>query len=132
MASLVCNFIREKRIRTSLSKAKLTRRFAEKMVTLGKKGNLHARRQAIAELRDPRAVAILFRDIAPQFSSRAGGYTRVVKLDRRSGDGAAMALLEWVGVSAVSKKRKKTAKGKEEDQGKAEAKEAANEEKEKS
>jgi len=107
MASLVCGLISEKRITTTLAKAKQAGSLAEKMVTLGKKATLSARRRAISRLRREAAVAILFDDVAPQFDGRAGGYTRIVKLGRRSSDGSEMALLEWVGIAAVSKKKKK-------------------------
>ena len=101
MAALVCGLIKEKRIKTTVSKAKLARSMAEKMVTLGRKGTLAARRQAIAKLRNEDCVALLFSDIAPQFEGRNGGYTRVIKLGCRSSDGSEMALLEWVGNEAA-------------------------------
>ncbi len=113
MASLVCHLIEEKRIKTTLMKAKESRRVAEKMVTLGLKGTLAARRQAIATLRRPERVATLFDEIAPQFKERPGGYTRITKLGQRYSDGSEMAILEWVGVDAPDKKRK-TAKKTEE------------------
>ena len=106
MASLVCNLIEEKRIKTTLMKAKESRRVAEKMVTLGLKGTLAARRQAIVTLRRPERVAILFDEIAPQFKDRPGGYTRITKLGQRRSDGSEMAILEWVGVDAPDKTRK--------------------------
>ena len=106
MASLVCHLIEEKRIKTTLMKAKEARRVAEKMVTLGLKGTLAARRQAISTLHRPERVATLFDDIAPQFKERPGGYTRITKLGQRSSDGSEMAILEWVGVDAPDKTRK--------------------------
>jgi len=106
MASLVCHLIEEKRIKTTLMKAKEARRVAEKMVTLGLKGTLAARRQAISTLRRPERVATLFDDIAPQFKERPGGYTRITKLGQRRSDGSEMAILEWVGVDAPDKTRK--------------------------
>ncbi len=106
MISLVCHLIEEKRIKTTLMKAKEARRVAEKMVTLGLKGTLAARRQAIATLRRPERVATLFDDIAPQFKDRPGGYTRITKLGQRRSDGSEMAILEWVGVDAPDKTRK--------------------------
>jgi len=105
-AALVCGLIEEKRIRTTLSKAKLARRKAEKMVTLGRAGTLHARRRAISILRSESAVAKLFAEVAPSFTDRNGGYTRIVKLGRRSSDSSEMAILEWVGITAPDKKRK--------------------------
>jgi large subunit ribosomal protein L17 len=106
MASLVCHLIEEKRIKTTLMKAKESRRVAEKMVTLGLKGTLAARRQAISTLRRPERVATLFDEVAPQFKDRPGGYTRITKLGQRRSDGSEMAILEWVGVEAPDKTRK--------------------------
>ncbi len=84
------------RIETTEAKAKAVRPYAEKLITLGKRGDLHARRQAMAELRSNDVVHRLFADVAPRFSERNGGYTRVVKLGPRQGDAAQMALLEFV------------------------------------
>ena len=84
------------RITTTLEKAKEARRVAEKMITLGKRGDLHARRLAMAELRSNDVVHKLFSEVAPRFAERNGGYTRVVKLGPRQGDAASMALLELV------------------------------------
>lgn len=106
MASLVCHLIEEKRIKTTLMKAKEARRVAEKMVTLGLKGTLGARRQAISILRSPERVATLFDEVAPQFKERPGGYTRITKLGQRKSDGSEMAILEWVGVDVPDKTRK--------------------------
>lgn len=105
MASLVCNLIEEKRITTTLIKAKEARRVAEKMVALGLTGTLAARRQAVSSLRRPERVAQLFEDIAPRFKERSGGYTRITKLGQRRSDGSEMAILEWVGVDAPDKTR---------------------------
>ena len=105
LAALVCGLIQDKRIRTTLPKAKAARRLADRMVTLGKKGTLAARRRAVATLRRPPVVKKLFEEIAPQCATRAGGYTRIIKLDNRTGDGAAMALIEWVDVAHVSRKK---------------------------
>ncbi len=84
------------RIETTEAKAKAVRPYAEKLVTLGKRGDLHARRLAMADLRSNDVVHRLFAEVAPRFSERAGGYTRVVKLGPRQGDAAQMALLEFV------------------------------------
>ena len=97
LASLVCHLIEEKRITTTLSKAKAARGLAERMVTLGKRGDLAARRQAISKLRRKEKVAKLFDEVAPTFQERSGGYTRILKLGRRSSDSSEMAILEWVG-----------------------------------
>jgi len=84
------------RITTTLPKAKDLRPLAEKMVTLGKRGGLHARRLALKNLPDQGAVKRLFDELAPRFASRTGGYTRILKLGRRPGDGAEMAILEFI------------------------------------
>jgi len=110
LASLVCNLIEEKRIKTTLAKAKQGRSLAEKMVTLGRKGTLAARRRAIAKLSQGKRVAKLFDEIIPQFDGRSGGYTRIVKLGRRGSDGSEMAVLEWIGILPPEKKKKKTDK----------------------
>jgi large subunit ribosomal protein L17 len=81
---------------TTEARAKETRRFVEHMVTLGKRGSLHARRQALAFVYDPKVVRTLFDEIAPRYADRPGGYTRVVKLVQRKGDAAHMARLELV------------------------------------
>ncbi|MFM8810149.1 MAG: 50S ribosomal protein L17, partial [Chthoniobacterales bacterium] len=96
------------RIRTTLAKAKAARPFAEKMVTLGKKGTIHARRTAAAYLHQADAVKKLFEEIAPRSASRAGGYTRIVKLGARKSDSAPMAVLEWVDVAVVEAKPEET------------------------
>jgi large subunit ribosomal protein L17 len=93
---MVCSFILERRIKTTLAKAKAARSMAEKMVTLGKKGDLAARRKALASLKQEKAVKALFDEIAPGFADRAGGYTRITKLGPRMSDASEMAILEWV------------------------------------
>jgi len=97
LASLVCSLIRHNRITTTLAKAKAARSLAEKLVTLCKKGTLHARRLASARLyQDEDACRVLFKQIAPHFKNRPGGYTRIIRLGQRRGDAAQMAILEWV------------------------------------
>jgi large subunit ribosomal protein L17 len=97
LAALVCGLIDSKRIKTTLAKAKLARGLAERMVTLGKKGTLAARRRAISKLRAEGSVATLFNEIgAGMFADREGGYTRILKLGCRRSDGSEMAILEWV------------------------------------
>ena len=96
LANLTCSLIEHGRIRTTLAKAKALRPVAEKMVTLGKRGDLHARRQAIAFLRQKDVVKALFEDIAPAVGDRQGGYCRIIKLGARQSDSAPMALIEWV------------------------------------
>ena len=84
------------RIKTTEAKAKAVKPFAEQMITLGKRGDLHARRLALAELRSQFVVHHLFAEVAPRFSDRPGGYTRIVKLGLRLGDAAEMVYLELV------------------------------------
>jgi large subunit ribosomal protein L17 len=96
LANLVGSLIRHERVRTTVSRAKAARPVAEKLVTLGKKGGLHHRRQAISALHESDLVHKLFAEIAPRFKDRAGGYTRILKLGYRHGDAAPLALLEWV------------------------------------
>jgi large subunit ribosomal protein L17 len=101
LANQVCSLIIHQRIRTTLAKAKATRPLAEKMVTLGKKGTIHARRTAAAYLHQDAVVKKLFEDIAPRSASRPGGYTRIIKLGPRKSDSAPMAILEWVDAAVV-------------------------------
>jgi len=96
LAALVSGLVEQKQITTTLPKARLTRSLAEKMITLGKKGTLAARRQAIATLGSSDIVAEIFTSIAPQYTERHGGYTRIMKLGRRSSDSSEMAIVEWV------------------------------------
>src|SRR5690348_8015541 len=92
--NLVTDVLRYGKIKTTEPKAKEIRSMIEQMITLGKRGDLHARRQAIAFLTDEAVVHRLFADIAPRFSARSGGYTRIVKLGPRQGDAAPMAQIE--------------------------------------
>ena len=96
LANLVCSLIEHKRVTTTLAKAKAARSVAEKMVTLGKSGTIHDRRLAVARLHQEAAAKILFKDIAPAFKDRKGGYTRIVKLGPRESDSSPIAFLEWV------------------------------------
>ena len=96
MKSLVTNLILAESIKTTLPKAKEARKDADKIVTLAKKGTLAARRLAASRLFDPKAVQKLFDKIAPSMKDRNGGYTRIVKLGARKGDGAPMCVLQWV------------------------------------
>ena len=95
-ANLTSSLIEHGRIRTTETKAKAVRPIAEKMITLGRDGSIHARRQALAYLRTQEIVHMLFSEVAPRFRDRPGGYTRVVKLGPRQGDAAPMAYLELV------------------------------------
>tara|TARA_Y100000590_G_C15611036_1_gene973838 strand:- start:461 stop:811 length:351 start_codon:yes stop_codon:yes gene_type:complete len=94
--SMVTDLLRHERIRTTEAKAKEIRGLAEKMITLGKKGSLSHRRQAIGFITDESVVRKVFDDLAERYADRDGGYTRVIKMEPRKGDGASMALLELV------------------------------------
>jgi large subunit ribosomal protein L17 len=107
LANQVASLIEHGEIRTTLVKAKESRRLAEKMVTMGKKGDLHHRRLAISKLRDKAAVAKLFSEIAPRYANRDGGYTRIIKLGRRLGDAAEICILQWVEETQAKRKTKK-------------------------
>lgn len=96
LRGLVKDLVTHERIRTTEAKAKEARSLAEKMITLGKRGDLHSRRQAIRFLNDPDVVKKIFDTIAPRYAGRNGGYTRIVKIGPRKGDGAPMAQLEFV------------------------------------
>ena len=110
LANMVCSLILHKRITTTVAKAKAARPVAEKMVTLGKSGTLHDRRIAVARLHEEAAVKTLFKEIAPSFKDRAGGYTRIIKMSQRQGDAAQVAILEWVeGVAVPASAPEKTA-----------------------
>jgi len=96
LANLACSLIEHGRIRTTLAKAKALRPVAEKMIGLGKRGDLHARRQAVAFLRQKDIAKKLFDEVAPLSKDRPGGYCRITKLGARMTDSAAMAIIEWV------------------------------------
>jgi len=111
MRNLAAALIREERIHTTEAKAKNLRPFIERLVTLGKNGNLSARRLAFRRLGKKEAVHKLFEVIAPRFTERPGGYTRIVKDNFRAGDSAPMAYIEFVtGVEKEMVKKKKTKK----------------------
>ena len=101
LANLTCSLIEHRRIRTTLAKAKALRPVAEKLVTLAKRGDLHARRLAVAELHQQGAVKKLFEEIAPACKDRQGGYTRIIKLGQRATDSAPMAFIEWVDLGVI-------------------------------
>ncbi len=102
MANLACSLIRERRVRTTLAKAKALRPVAERLVTLAKRGDLHARRQAAAFLRRKEAVRTLFEEVAEAAADRAGGYCRIIKLGPRQSDAAPMAYIEWVDLAVAA------------------------------
>jgi len=96
LRSMVTSLLRHERIETTETKAKELRRVAEQMITLGKRGDLHARRQALAFVTDEGVVAKLFSEIAGKYADRNGGYTRIMKLGPRKGDAAPMVIIELV------------------------------------
>ena len=109
LSNQVCSLIEHRRIKTTLAKAKATKPLAERMVTLGKKGDLHARRTALSYLKHKDIVKKLFTEIAPAAADRKGGYTRIVKLGARLSDSAPMAYLEWVDYAPEVKKEEPAA-----------------------
>lgn len=96
LRNLTTSLLREGSITTTVTRAKETRRMAEKMITLGKRGDLHARRQALSYIYDEDVVTKLFEEIAPKYEDRNGGYTRIMKLGPRRGDAAEEAIIELV------------------------------------
>ena len=113
LRSLVTNVIEEERITTTVPKAKAARPLVERMITLAKEDNLHARRQAAAFLMTKDAVEKLFEKLGPRFNQRNGGYTRVVKLGWRRGDGAETAKLELVGSELIKRAAERAARREE-------------------
>ena len=135
LANQICSLIEHRRIKTTLAKAKAVRPLAEKMVTLGKNGSIHARRTAFATLRQEDAVKKLFDEIAPASTERNGGYIRIIRLGQRPSDSASMALIEWVDATitleekpADEKKTKKEKAPKAETKAEAKPKETKREE----
>ena len=110
LANQVCSLIEHQRIKTTLAKAKAVRPLAERMVTLGKNGSIHARRTALSTLRQKSAVKKLFDDVAPRSAERHGGYTRIVRLGQRKSDSAPMAFIEWVDMAEVVEEKPKEEK----------------------
>ncbi len=96
LRNMTTSLLKEERMETTLTRAKEVRRLAEKMISLGKRGDLHARRQAMSYLLDETVVKKLFDEVAPRYEERAGGYTRIMKTGYRRGDSAPMALIELV------------------------------------
>ena len=95
-ANMVCSLIEHEQIQTTLPKAKELKKIIDKYITLGKKGSLHSRRQAISRLKQNSAVIKLFETLAPRYKERNGGYTRVLKAGFRYGDAAPLAVIEFV------------------------------------
>ena len=96
MDNMVTSFLDSERITTTITRAKELRKVAERMITLGKRGDLHARRQAMKTIRDPKVVGKLFEMLAPRYTERPGGYTRIIRVANRLGDNAPMAIIELV------------------------------------
>ena len=118
LRNLVTSLILDERIETTVAKAKAARAVAERVITLGKRGDLHARRLAASYCMTPPAVKKLFEDVAKRYASRRGGYTQIVRVGWRKGDGADMAVLELAGTKVLQKLAEARAK-------KAEARRAA-------
>jgi large subunit ribosomal protein L17 len=110
--NMVTSVIKHERIRTTDCKAKELRKLAEKMITLGKRGSLHARRQALAVVRDKSLVGKLFGELTERYRDRAGGYTRIIKAGYRFGDNAPVSILEFIPDGKKKEKAKPKAKGK--------------------
>ena len=110
--NMVTSLLQHERVYTTDAKAKEIRRWADWMITLGKRGDLHARRQALQVVRDKKVVAKLFGDLAQRYQARSGGYTRAVKVGFRPGDGAPISIIELV--AGETEKKKKKRKGKKE------------------
>ena len=96
LKNLTISLVKEEKLETTVTRAKELRKFAERMITLGKKGTLADRRRAFAFLRDEEAVAKLFNDLAPKYAERNGGYTRIIKTSVRKGDSAEVAIIALV------------------------------------
>ena len=108
--NMVTSLFKYERIRTTDAKAKELRRWADRIITLAKKGDLHARRQALAIVREKDVVHKLFEQVQERFGKINGGYTRIIKLGRRPGDAAAVSLIELISVDETGKKKKKKVK----------------------
>ncbi len=113
LRNLVTNVIERERITTTVARAKAARPLVERMITIGKKDSLEARRQAASYLMTPEATRKLFNDLAPRFADRTGGYTRIVRAGWRIGDGADLAILELIGSELKKKEKKEKGRKKE-------------------
>ncbi|HAR98120.1 MAG TPA: 50S ribosomal protein L17 [Syntrophus sp. (in: bacteria)] len=109
LRNMVTSLIRAEKITTTDAKAKVLKSLADRMVTLGKRGDLHARRQALSFIRDRAMVIKLFDELSPRFRERPGGYTRIVKMGYRHGDNAPVSVIEFIPAVAVEKPKKKAA-----------------------
>jgi len=121
MRNLITSLLRDEKIRTTDPKAKELRRWADRVITLGKEGSLHARRQALGIVQDKAVVRKLFDTLGPRFKDRPGGYTRIIKIGWRRGDAAAISMIELVGSdgesggSSAAKKKSRRARRKKTD-----------------
>jgi large subunit ribosomal protein L17 len=131
LANLASAVIEHKHIRTTTAKAKEARRVVDRLITHAKKNTVAARRLVFSQLRQRNAVTTLFNEIAPKFATRNGGYTRVVKLGRRQGDGAELSVLELVGYESVQVEKQQKAYEKRAERKKREKQSASEREKEK-
>ena len=104
MQNMVTSFFENERITTTVTRAKELRKLVDKMITFGKRGDLHARRQVLRVIHDQKVVAKLFEMISPRYTNRPGGYTRIIKLENRQGDNAPMAIIELVEEGFEAKK----------------------------
>ena len=102
LRNLATDLLRHERVTTTLAKAKAVRRVAERLVTLGKRDTLHARRHAARVIRDKDVLSKVFNELAPRYAERPGGYTRITRLSARAGDRAEMAVIEMVGAASSS------------------------------
>ena len=107
LRTMVTSLLKYEKIQTTEMKAKELRKVADKMITLGKRGDLHARRQAASYVRERDVVGKLFGEISERYKDRAGGYTRIVKSGYRAGDNAPMSIIEFVRNAEVEKPKKK-------------------------
>ena len=105
MRNMVTSFFENEKITTTVTRAKELRKLVDKMITLGKRGDLHARRQALQVIREQKVVAKLFDMIAPRYAERPGGFTRIIKIENRQGDNAPMAIIELVEEGFVPEKK---------------------------
>lgn len=112
MQNMVTSFFEQERITTTVTRAKELRKLVDKMITFGKRGDLHARRQVLRVIHDQKVVVKLFEMISPRYTERPGGYTRIIKIENRQGDNAPMAIIELVEEGYEAQKDDTTDSGK--------------------
>lgn len=108
LRNMTTSFFKHERIETTDAKAKELQKIVEKMVTLGKKGDLHSRRQVLRVIYDKEVIKTLFDTITPRYHDRNGGYTRIIKIGRRRGDNAPLSIIELITDEKISKPKKKS------------------------